>query len=333
VLRNVSILRGKTSVEVHLEASGPVKPRARMFTRPARIVVDLAGVSYDSSRCLPINAGDVEGVRMALFRVDPPVTRVVVDLGRRHQYRLLPAGSRVILAIDTSPKPAIAAQPAAPKAAAGKAAKAAPPAAAPPPASKPAPAPAPASVAKLPPPVAKPEAPARSPASPAPTPAAQPSTPTVVTALPKVATITVPPKSVQVPLATEEEETTPHQAAKGNQPGVVRNVTVLRGKDAIEVHIEGTKPLRASASTLSHPERIIVDLANVRLNRPHRIAVNAADVQAVDCSLYLVNPLVTRVVVNLAHPHPYHLLAYGNSLIVKIETNAIKAEGSPPSVR
>jgi hypothetical protein len=185
-------------------------------------------------------------------------------------------------------------------------------------------------VAKLPPPpMAKPEAPVP-PASPAGIPAAQPSTLTVVTALPRAASVTVPSDPAQASAATEEG-TTPHQAAKGNKPGVVRSVTVLRGKDAIEVHIESTMPLRASASTLSHPERIIVDLANVRLNQPRRIQVNAADVQAVDCSLYLVNPLVTRVVVNLARAHPYHLLAYGNSLIVKIETNEIKAAGFLPA--
>jgi len=43
-----------------------------------------------------------------------------------------------------------------------------------------------------------------------------------------------------------------------------------------------------------------------------------------------VNPLVTRVVVNLAHAHPYHLQADGNSLTVRIETNEIKAAGPPP---
>lgn len=339
VLRNVTILRGKTSVEVHIEASGPLKPVARVFSQPERIVVDLAGVSYDSSRRLSVNAGDVEGVRIALFQVNPPVTRVVVDLARRHQYRLLPAGSTVILAIDTSPKPAIAAQPAAPKVAAEAAANAAPPAAAAPSASKTAPAPAPASAAKLePPPMASHPNPPNSgvlgapakPEAPAPIPAAQPSAPTVSATLPQVATLPVPTASAQPSAAAEEEGTTPHQAAKGNKPGVVRSVTVLRGKDAIEVHIEATKPLRASASTLSHPERIIVDLANVRVDRPRRIPVNAADVQAVDCSLYLVNPLVTRVVVNLARAHPYHLLAYGNSLIVKIEANQVKTAGSQP---
>jgi hypothetical protein len=328
VLRNVTILRGKTSVEVHLEASGTVKPVARMFSRPERIVVDLAGVSYDGSRRLPVNAGDVEGVRIALFRVAPPVTRVVVDLSHRHQYRLLPAGSTVILAIDTSPEPPIATQPAVPKAPA----KASPPATAKLPASKTPSAPPPTSAAKVPPPMAmaKAEAPVEPTARPTPTPAAQPPTPTVVTALPKAASVTVP-SDTSAASTTAGEETTPHQAAKGSKPGVVRNVTVLRGKDAIEVHIEGTQPLRASASTLSHPERIIVDLANVRLKEPRRIQVNAADVQAVDCSVYLVNPLVTRVIVELTRAHPYHLLAYGNSLILKIDASEIKAEGAPPA--
>jgi len=184
----------------------------------------------------------------------------------------------------------------------------------------------PASEAKLqPPPVAPPEAPAQPLAAPAPTPPAPPPEPTVSTELPQAA---VSSTSAQLS-AAEEEGTTPHQAAKGNKPGVVSSVTVLRGKDAIEVHIEGTKPLRASASTLKKPERIIIDLADARLQRPRHIPVNAADVQAVDCSLYLVNPLVTRVVVNLTQAHPYHLLAYGSSLIVRIETEAVQMAEHP----
>jgi hypothetical protein len=159
-------------------------------------------------------------------------------------------------------------------------------------------------------------------------PAMGPSAPTVSTTLPQVATLPVPPSTAESPAAAEEE-TTSHQAAKGNKPGVVRSVTVSREKDAVEVRIEGSKPMRASASTLSHPERIIIDLADVRLLRPRRIAVNAADVQAVDVLLYLVNPPVTRVVVDLARPHPYHLQASGNSLTVRIETEGIQTAAQP----
>jgi len=324
VLRNVTILRHQTSVEVRIETSGPVKPVAMTLSQPERIVVDLPNVGYDGSRCFAVNDGDVQGVRVAQLRFAPPVARVVVDLAHQRKYRLLSASSGVTLVIDTRAKPASAAPPPAAKASGGAAASPAPPAATAP-ADHP-PVSTPASAAKLPPP----EAPAQPPAQPAPVPAAQPPEPAVSTELPQVATIAVPSQPAHLTQTAQEEETTPHQAAKGNKPGVVRSVTVLRGKDAIEVHIEGTKPLRASASTLSNPERIIIDLADVRLPRPRSIPVNAADVQAVDCSLYLVNPLVTRVVVNLAHAHPYHLLAYGSSLIVRIETTEVKAAGSPP---
>jgi hypothetical protein len=328
VLRNISILRGKTSVEVHIEASGPVKPVARVFPQPERIVVDLAGVGYDGSRRLPVNVGDVEGVRVALFQADPPVTRVVVDLARPHDYRLLPAGSMVIVTIDTRPKTAVAAQPPAAKLAAVAAVNTAPPA----PSAGTSPAHY-ASEAKLqPPPVTQPEAPVRPPAESAHLPVTESSEPTVSTTLPQVATIAVSSSQAELPPSQAgEEETTPHQASKGSKPGVVRDITVSREKDAIEVHIEGTKPLRASTSTLSNPERIIIDLANVRLRRPRRIPVNAAGVEAVSVSLFLVNPLVTRVVVDLAHPHSYHLQATGNSLTVRIETDEIKTAGSQPA--
>jgi len=335
VLRSVTVLRGKTSVEVHIESSGPVKPVAMVLSGPDRIVIDLADVGYGDSRRLPVNAGDVQGVRVALFHADPPVTRVVVDLAHPHEYRLLSAGSAVILAIDTSAKPATAAPPLAkvatvamPSSAAPADAPPAPPApeatADHPPASTPAP-----ETKQRPQPAAAPEAPAQPPAARAPTPPAPPPEPRVSTEQPQAGIIGVPSASAPVSGA-EEEETTPHQAAKGRKPGLVRSVTVSRGKDAVEVHIEGSKPLRASASTLNDPERIVIDLADVRERHPRRVPVNLADVQAVDVALYLVNPLVTRVVVNLAHAHPYHLQADGNSLTVKIETDAIKAAGSPP---
>jgi len=336
VLRNVTVLRGKTSIEVHIESSGPVKPVAMVLSDPDRIVIDLADVGYGDSRRLPVNTGDVQGVRVALFQADPPVTRVVVDLARPHDYRLLSAGSTVILAISTSAKPAAAAPTRMAKVATVAMPNSAPPADAPP-ASPAAEAPAdhppvstPAPEAKQqPPPAAAPEGPTQPPAAPAPTPPAPPPEPKVSTEQPQVAIIDAPSTSTQVS-AAEEEETTAHQAAKGRKPGLVRHITVSRRKDAVEVHIEGNKPLRASASTLSDPERIVIDLADVRLRHPRRILVNLADVQAVDIALYLVNPLVTRVVVNLAHAHPYHLQADGNSLTVSIETDTIKAAGSPP---
>ena len=109
VVRDVTVLRGKTSVEVHIEASGPVTPVGKVLTDPERIVIDLPDVGYATSSRLPVDTGDVQGVRVALFHVDPPITRVVVDLAHPREYRLLTAGSTVILSIDTSTRPAAAA--------------------------------------------------------------------------------------------------------------------------------------------------------------------------------------------------------------------------------
>lgn len=353
VVRNVTVLRGKASVEVHIDASGPVTPVARVLSDPDRLVIDFPDVGYTSSRRLPVDVGDVQSVRVALFHVDPPVARVVVDLAHPHQYRLLTARSTVILSIDTSEAPAAVASAAAaavpdttPPTAApvGEAAvstpasetKPSPPGGtaseAPSQSSEATPAPGPAvedsklpSEAKLePPPVATPQ-----PSAAAPTLAAPPLEPRASVEQPDVAVIGIPTGGVQ-PTPTDDQETTPHQAAKGKKPGLVRNVTVSILKDAVEVRIEANKPMRASAAALSNPERIIIDLADMRWMHPRHIPVKLSEVQAVDVSLYLVNPLVTRVVVNLAHAHPYHLREDGNALIVKIETEEINAAGSQP---
>jgi len=122
----------------------------------------------------------------------------------------------------------------------------------------------------------------------------------------------------------EEEETTPHQAAKDNEPAVVRNITVSRNKDVVEVHIEGSKLPPFTVSALSDTRRIVIDLANTRLPHRRRIAVKSGDVQDVEGFLYLVNPLVTRVVVNLTRPHAYRLLPSGNTVTVRIEAEELK---------
>jgi len=329
LLRNVTILRGKTSVEVHIEASNPVKPKLTLLSQPERIVVDLAGVSCGGGHHFSVNAGDVQGVRVALLRADPPVTRVVVDLARRHDYRLLPAGRTVILAIDFSPKPAIPGQQAAEKAADAGAGNAHPPDSR-------------ASVslagdqihptgkAKLPP-LALLEAMVPSPTEPIATPKTKASGPTPSTGSPPVALLPFPSHQPEAPIADGDEDTTAHQAAKDSKPGEVRSVIVLRDKDAIVLRIEASKPIRSAASRVTNPERIIIDLADVRLRRPWHTAVNAAGVQDVSAALFLVNPLVTRIVVSLARPHAYDLQPSGNSLTVRIETDEVKAAGSQPA--
>ena len=113
--------------------------------------------------------------------------------------------------------------------------------------------------------------------------------------------------------------TSRHQASKENQPAIVRNITVSRDKGAVEVRIEGSQAPQFTATVLSDPKRIVIDLANTGMSRPRRVAIRSGDVQDVQGSLYLVNPLVTRVIVNLTRAHAYRLLPSGNTLTLRIE--------------
>jgi hypothetical protein len=150
-------------------------------------------------------------------------------------------------------------------------------------------------------------------------------------AFPEVPTAPVAAEEAQLSSAGDGE-TTLHQAAKGNKPGMVRNVTVSHDKDFVEVRVEGSKPLQASASTFSNPERIIIDLADVRVRSPRRIAVNTGDVQTVDVAVFLVNPLVTRLTVDLLRASPYRVHASGNSLTVRIGRNRSRPGKCPEQV-
>ena len=333
VLHNVSILRGKSSLEVHIEASGPVQPELMLLSNPERIVVDLPGVSCGGGHRLPVKIGGIDGVRVGLFQGDPPITRVVVDLKQPHGYRLMPAGSMVILAVDYGEKLADTAPPAGPRVA--TLSNASMPVAREPVPAKPAravtPTPAPQSVASAPPP-SKEVVPAGAPQPPASVIMPASAVPALQASVVKPPAPPSVPAETEPPLATDDEgETTSHQAAKqGNKPAWLETMTVSREKEGIALRIEASKPLRASATAFSNPERIVLDLANVRLAHARHIAVNAADVQDVSASLFLVNPLVTRVVVDLAHPHGYHVETSGNTLTLWIDTEPVKAAGSQP---
>ncbi len=328
VVRKVSVIEGSDGIEVHIEGNGPLRPVATVLSNPQRIVIDLPNVGYDRTRHLPVNSGDVQGVRVSMFQNQPPITRVVLDMARSHPYQLYPSGNSLLVKIEptqTLVQPQV--QPPPTQSLSSGSQKVATPV---PQEVVPEPASASAGQQQPPPPtVADSAAHAGVQSN---KPAAQPdeATPAPSATLPEVATLTLPrqPTEGEVLSRPEEEETTPHQAAKGKKPGVVRNISFSRENGLVEVHIEGSKPMRAMVTKLSNPERIVIDCSNVGLNQPRRIAINAGGVKDVDASLYLVNPLVTRVVVNLAHAQEYQLVNSGNTVTVRIGAEGARRAGS-----
>ena len=96
-VKNVSVVRGKSGMQVEIVATGPVTAKAMKLSSPDRVVLDLPNTIPAAKRELSVNGSDIKMVRMARFQVQPPVTRIVVDLAANRDYEVVPAGNKIIL--------------------------------------------------------------------------------------------------------------------------------------------------------------------------------------------------------------------------------------------
>jgi type IV pilus assembly protein PilQ len=141
---------------------------------------------------------------------------------------------------------------------------------------------------------------------------------------------TVPPAPASAP-ATQNVETTLHQAAKANQPVWVRAVNVIHGQQGVEVGIRSSGALKPTVTKISDPERIVVDLENARTLRPVQVPVKQDNIKGVRMALHEVNPPVTRVVVDLEAPRDYELVPTDKGLLLKLRAPAqVASLGAPP---
>jgi hypothetical protein len=100
-IRRVAALGAGNSVEVEIEASGPVTPQAQVVSGPDRIVLDFPNAVPGSAlHPIAVNRGEVKGVRNGLFSASPPVTRVVLDLKSPQGYQVFASGNRVIVKLS-----------------------------------------------------------------------------------------------------------------------------------------------------------------------------------------------------------------------------------------
>ena len=100
-IRRVAVLGAGNSVEVEIEASGPVTPQAQVVSGPDRIVLDFPNALPGTAlHPIAVNRGDVKGVRTGLFSAKPPVTRVVLDLESAQGYQVFASGNRVIVKLS-----------------------------------------------------------------------------------------------------------------------------------------------------------------------------------------------------------------------------------------
>jgi len=101
-VRNVSLARGKDGYNVEVLATGPVVPKVMKLTAPDRIVIDIPNSVPAAKREIAVNNKEIKSIRMSRYSLNPPATRVVVDLVNAHEYEVASAGSRLTVKLHNA---------------------------------------------------------------------------------------------------------------------------------------------------------------------------------------------------------------------------------------
>jgi type IV pilus assembly protein PilQ len=132
----------------------------------------------------------------------------------------------------------------------------------------------------------------------------------------------VPPKSM--PVASEKSDS----SRSGSAVVKVQRVSVLRGKDGMEIEVVGSGPLSGKSMKLAAPDRVVLDISNaVPAGRPKPIPVNANEIKEVRIARFQAAPPVTRIVVDLKSPHDFEVAEAGNKLVLKLKSE-VAASGT-----
>ena len=92
------------ALEVEIQTSGaPVAPNTQALSGPNRIVIDFPGALPSAElKAIAVNRGNLKAIRAGLFFKNPPITRIVLDLGGAQPYRIATEGSAVVLKLGAA---------------------------------------------------------------------------------------------------------------------------------------------------------------------------------------------------------------------------------------
>ncbi len=122
-IRHVAVVKSGDGMQIEIQTSQRVMPLTQVVTDPDRLIIDFSDtVPGPELRAVTVNKGAVKAVRVGRVTINPPVTRVVIDLTAPLPFQLFPssksvivklgdAGIQVASAPEASPPPAPAAPP------------------------------------------------------------------------------------------------------------------------------------------------------------------------------------------------------------------------------
>ena len=101
-IQKISLTTG-AQPELQIALSQPVTPQTMVLSAPDRLVIDfpnaLAGPELHKTA---IGNDQVKSVRVGLFKANPPVTRVVVDLKASQKYELRSSGNATLVRFESA---------------------------------------------------------------------------------------------------------------------------------------------------------------------------------------------------------------------------------------
>ena len=102
-VQHVAVLKSAGATEIEIEISQRVTPEVQTVTGPDRLVIDFPqALPGPQLRAVPVNKGEVKGVRVGLLSAKPPVTRIVLDLKSPQAYQIFPSTRSVIVKLPDS---------------------------------------------------------------------------------------------------------------------------------------------------------------------------------------------------------------------------------------
>jgi type IV pilus assembly protein PilQ len=132
------------------------------------------------------------------------------------------------------------------------------------------------------------------------------------------------------PAVAAEEKAAPAKSA-ANRVAVIRDVTIARGKNGLQVEIAASQPITPKAIKLSNPDRIVLDVPNSRplQKKEHTIAVNSGDVKAIRVAQYAAQPPATRIVVDLTAAQEFEVASNGTHAVLTLKDAPVVAAATP----
>lgn len=108
-IKNVSVARGKNGLQVNISANSPIEPKALKLSSPDRIVIDVPNaVPASRNREFAVNSPDVKSIRISRYSLNPPATRIVVDLAGAREFQLSTNGTHATLQLQAVEAPVVA---------------------------------------------------------------------------------------------------------------------------------------------------------------------------------------------------------------------------------